>query len=131
MSSASKTPNLNLPQWVATEKPEMADFNGAFNTIDGNINNLNKSGYLPLLNVSGLDILTSTYNSVTNGQIRWFKTRTTTTNLPANTTHWQYSMGYVFKSATTLAKIVLYSCTTNQIAYNTYNGSAWVGWTIM
>ena len=35
MASASKTPNLNLPQWVETEKPEMADFNAAFLALDG------------------------------------------------------------------------------------------------
>ena len=35
MASASKTPNLNLPQWVASEKPEMADFNAAFLALDG------------------------------------------------------------------------------------------------
>lgn len=34
MSSASKTPNLNLPQWAANEKPEQTDFNSAFGTID-------------------------------------------------------------------------------------------------
>lgn len=34
MASASKTPNLNLPQWVASEKPEMVDFNEAFGAID-------------------------------------------------------------------------------------------------
>lgn len=34
MASASKTPNLNLPQWVGTEKPERTDFNAAFDEID-------------------------------------------------------------------------------------------------
>ena len=34
MASASKTPNLNLPQWVGTEKPERTDFNTAFDAID-------------------------------------------------------------------------------------------------
>ena len=34
MASASKTPNLNLPQWVETEKPERTDFNTAFDAID-------------------------------------------------------------------------------------------------
>ena len=34
MASASKTPNLNLPQWVGTEKPERTDFNAAFDAID-------------------------------------------------------------------------------------------------
>ena len=34
MASASKTPNLNLPQWVGTEKPERTDFNAAFLAID-------------------------------------------------------------------------------------------------
>ena len=34
MASASKTPNLNLPQWVGTEKPERTDFNEAFDAID-------------------------------------------------------------------------------------------------
>ena len=38
MASASKTPNLNLPQWVGTEKPERTDFNAAFNEIDANLN---------------------------------------------------------------------------------------------
>lgn len=35
MASASKTPNLDLPQWVAEEKPERTDFNAAFLAIDG------------------------------------------------------------------------------------------------
>ena len=35
MASASKTQNLNLPQWVGTEKPERTDFNAAFLAIDG------------------------------------------------------------------------------------------------
>ena len=34
MASASKTPKLNLPQWVGTEKPERTDFNAAFEAID-------------------------------------------------------------------------------------------------
>ena len=34
MASASKTPNLNLPQWVGTEKPERTDFSAAFDAID-------------------------------------------------------------------------------------------------
>ena len=34
MASASKTPNLNLPQWLETEKPERTDFNAAFATLD-------------------------------------------------------------------------------------------------
>jgi len=34
MASASKTPNLNLPQWVGTEKPERTDFNAANSNID-------------------------------------------------------------------------------------------------
>ena len=34
MASASKTPNLNLPQWLETEKPERTDFNAAFDAID-------------------------------------------------------------------------------------------------
>ena len=34
MASANKTPNLNLPQWVGTEKPERTDFNAAFDAID-------------------------------------------------------------------------------------------------
>lgn len=34
MASANKTPNLNLPQWVGTEKPERTDFNAAFLAID-------------------------------------------------------------------------------------------------
>lgn len=38
MASASKTPNLNLPQWVGTEKPERTDFNAAFDAIDTNLN---------------------------------------------------------------------------------------------
>ena len=34
MASANKTPNLNLPQWVGTEKPERTDFNASFDAID-------------------------------------------------------------------------------------------------
>ena len=34
MASASKTPSLNLPQWVEPEKPELTDFNAAFATLD-------------------------------------------------------------------------------------------------
>ena len=34
MASAATTPNLNLPQWVGTEKPERTDFNAAFDAID-------------------------------------------------------------------------------------------------
>lgn len=37
MAAAAKTPNLNLPQWVATEKPERTDFNAALSAIDGAI----------------------------------------------------------------------------------------------
>ena len=37
MASASKTPNLNLPQWVGAEKPERTDFNAAFDAIDGSV----------------------------------------------------------------------------------------------
>ena len=38
MASTNKTPNYNLPQWVATDKPQMADFNTAMADIDTNIN---------------------------------------------------------------------------------------------
>ena len=34
MASAATTPNLDLPQWVETEKPERTDFNAAFDAID-------------------------------------------------------------------------------------------------
>ena len=34
MASANKTPNLNLPQWVGTEKQERTDLNVAFDAID-------------------------------------------------------------------------------------------------
>lgn len=37
MSSVNKTPNLNLPQWAANEKPERTDFNSAFDAIDDTI----------------------------------------------------------------------------------------------
>lgn len=37
MASASTTPNLNLPQWVETEKPERTDFNAAFDAIDDHV----------------------------------------------------------------------------------------------
>ena len=35
MSYESETPNLGLPQWEYTDKPQMADFNAAFAAIDG------------------------------------------------------------------------------------------------
>lgn len=35
MSYESATPNLGLPQWEYTDKPQMADFNAAFAAIDG------------------------------------------------------------------------------------------------
>lgn len=34
MGSVTKTTNLALPQWSATEKPERTDFNAAFLAID-------------------------------------------------------------------------------------------------
>jgi hypothetical protein len=34
MASVSTTPNLGLPQWVETEKPERTDFNTAFGILD-------------------------------------------------------------------------------------------------
>lgn len=34
MSYEAKTQNLNLPQWVSGDKPEMLDFNKAFQAID-------------------------------------------------------------------------------------------------
>lgn len=130
MASASKTPNLNLPQWVATEKPEMVDFNGAFNTIDGNIDNLNKVGYLPWLNFEGLDILSAALSSVSAQQIRWFTTGQNTTNLPNTATTWKYAMGYVFRPVPARVKIVLFGGITNDVAYNTHTGGAWIGWEI-
>lgn len=47
MASASKTPNLNLPQWVGTEKPERTDFNAAMGIIDAiaNTSLKNESGW--------------------------------------------------------------------------------------
>jgi len=38
MASANKTPNYDLPQWVATDKPERTDFNQAMSDIDTNLN---------------------------------------------------------------------------------------------
>ena len=43
MASASKTPNLNLPQWLETEKPERTDFNAAFDAIDDHVSTFAKS----------------------------------------------------------------------------------------
>lgn len=43
MSSTNKTPNLNLPQWVATDKPERTDFNQAMSDIDTNIKSLSNT----------------------------------------------------------------------------------------
>ena len=37
MASTNKTPNLNLPQWVGTDKPERTDFNAAFSDVDSAI----------------------------------------------------------------------------------------------
>ena len=37
MSFEASTPNLGLPQWVYTDKPQMIDFNGAFLDIDSHI----------------------------------------------------------------------------------------------
>lgn len=37
MASQNKTPNMNLPQWQDNEKPEMADFNDAFEKIDTDV----------------------------------------------------------------------------------------------
>lgn len=34
MASTNKTSNLELPQWQSTEKPEMVDFNTAFEKVD-------------------------------------------------------------------------------------------------
>ena len=34
MSYETETPNLGLPQWVYTDKPQMTDFNDAFSKID-------------------------------------------------------------------------------------------------
>lgn len=44
MSYSDKTPNLNLPQWVGTEKPERTDFNAAFTAIDAAIGGIIESG---------------------------------------------------------------------------------------
>lgn len=43
MASAATTPNLGLPQWVGTEKPEMDDFNAAFDAIDDHVATFAKS----------------------------------------------------------------------------------------
>ena len=37
MSYEAKTQNLNLPQWVSGDKPEMLDFNKAFQAIDSGV----------------------------------------------------------------------------------------------
>ena len=34
MASSNKTPNLELPQWELNDKPEMSDFNDAFNKVE-------------------------------------------------------------------------------------------------
>ena len=71
MASASKTPNLNLPQWVGTEKPERADFNAAFDAIDqalstmssgaGFHNSIFRGKYL------GSAVTTEQYNAISDG----------------------------------------------------------------
>ena len=38
MAATNSTTNYDLPQWVATDKPQMADFNTAMADIDTNIN---------------------------------------------------------------------------------------------
>ena len=37
MAATNSTTNLGLPQWVATDKPEMTDFNTAFSDIDSGL----------------------------------------------------------------------------------------------
>lgn len=64
MASASKTPNLNLPQWVGTEKQERTDLNAAFDAIDTTVashladyatheHDGNDAPYIKWANVSG------------------------------------------------------------------------------
>lgn len=38
MAATNSTTNLGLPQWVATDKPKMTDFNTAMSDIDTSIN---------------------------------------------------------------------------------------------
>lgn len=38
MAATNKTPNYDLPQWVASDPVEMADFNQAMSDIDTNLN---------------------------------------------------------------------------------------------
>ncbi len=55
MSYTNKTPNLNLPQWVGTEKPERTDFNAAFDAIDTEVTATNTSiaNFLPQQRLEG------------------------------------------------------------------------------
>lgn len=54
MSSANKTPNLNLPQWEASEKLERTDFNDAFGAIDDEFVSLIEEGvWTPVIRGEG------------------------------------------------------------------------------
>lgn len=44
MAATNSTTNYGLPQWVATDKPEMTDFNTAMSDIDTSINLVQSGG---------------------------------------------------------------------------------------
>lgn len=53
MSYQSSTPNLNLPQWIYTDPPQMQDFNGAFVNIDNFAGQKGQASGLASLDSSG------------------------------------------------------------------------------
>lgn len=76
MSSNSKTPNLDLPQWVLADPPQMTDFNSAFLSIDnfagtkGKANGLatlDSSVKIPVSQIPSLDYIPTAQKGAVSG----------------------------------------------------------------
>ena len=93
MASASKTPNLNLPQWVETEKPERTDFNAAFDAIDDEFASLLEGGEVYQATLQNGWTGTLTYKKNDLGQVS-LKGELTAGTVAANTVVSTLPAGY-------------------------------------
>lgn len=77
MSYEAKTQNLNLPQWVSGDKPEMLDFNKAFQAIDTGVgakqNKIAASGILKGNGAGGVSAAVAGTDYATPAQAAWPK----------------------------------------------------------
>ena len=109
MAATNSTTNYGLPQWVATDKPQMADFNTAMADIDTSINLVQAGGntdgrFTAMPYIGTAPIVETGFDAVTNAVwTKWADGTMVCSNsvsVPSGTTTAVYSYPQTFTQIT-------------------------------